>query len=160
MSKRPAESRSERRHAALKEKRSKPLCKVDAPHDLALATEPQRAVEGADPYNLVSEKTQITDQVRRRSLDDMRRLSEAIKNTPQWAPPQKTTRSALYRELSELRTALERALAEIKAIREGAADTANDHVVELAGELRNVAYHLEGALISLRAASGLTSTAD
>ena len=156
MTKKPGEATG--RHAQLK--RGKPLYKVEAPKDLALAPDPQRAVAGADPYNLLKEKPEITDQARPRSLDDMRRLSHSIKSTPQWTRPQKTTTSALYRRLAELRGDLERVLAEIEAIREGAAGTGNRHVVELVGELRSAAYQLEGAIASLSKASGLTDPKD
>lgn len=161
MSKRSCRSRSATlRLAALKEEHSNPLSEVDAPNKLALAPDSQRAVEGADPYNRVNEKTEITDQVRRRSLDDMRRLSEAIKSTAQWTRPQKTTNSTLCRQLSDLRTTLERVLAEIKGIREGASDSASRHVVEVTAQLESTVFHLECAIISLRAAGGLTSTLD
>ena len=48
----------------------------------------------ADPYNqtsLAPLRSGNTD--RRRSLDDMRRLSEVIKSAPYWVPPQKKPRS-------------------------------------------------------------------
>jgi hypothetical protein len=156
MSKRPDGSATGR-HAQLNPKRAKSLYRADTSRDLELAADPQRGADGADPYNLINEKTQITDAARRRSLDDMRRLSEAIKSTPKWTRPQKTTTSALYRRLSELRSDLEHALAEIQGIREGAAGAANPHLIELLGQLRDVTFHLEGAITSLRSAGGLAS---
>ena len=156
MSKR-ADGTATGRHAQLNPKRGKSLYRADTSRDLGLAADPQPGADGADPCNLINEKTQISDAARRRSLDDMRRLSEAIKRTPHWTRPQRATTSALYRRLSGLRGDLERALAEIQGIREGAAGAANRHVIELLGQLRDVTFHLEGAITSLRTAGGLTS---
>lgn len=154
MSKKPGESRSDTgRQAALKEKLTDPLYKVDAPNDLSVAAELQQTpISGADPYNqVVTEKKQMTDEARRRSLDDMRRLSEDIKSAPQWTRPQKTMASAVDLRLSDLCTTLERALAEIEGIHKGAASPVNPDIL---ARLRSAAYHLESALTSLHAASG------
>jgi hypothetical protein len=50
---------------------------------------------------------------------------------------------------------LERVLAEIQGIREGASSSADRHLVELMGQLRDVTFHLEGAVNGLKKASWL-----
>ena len=142
-------------HAQRTAKRPKPLFKLDVPNELSLASESRRAPGGADPYNVANSKPQpVVEPTRTRSLDDLRRLSEAIKTTPQWMRPQKTTTSAMYRRLEELRVELQRALKEVQAFREGGAGSDNRHVIELMGKLRDATFHLEGAVKCLTALEG------
>ncbi len=127
-------------------KRAKSYYRVDVPNELAIADElPKKTA--SDPYNLTNKTSQPTaDGTRRRSLDDMRRLSDAIRAAPSWTRPQTTASSALYRRLEELRADLERTLSEIRGIQAGVPSSADRHLVEVIGQLRDVAYHLEDAI--------------
>ena len=107
---------------------------------------PRRGSPGADPYNQVKESPPAApEKSKRRSLDDMRRLSETIKGAPTWSAPKKTSSADLDRRLAALRAELERVLAEIKALAEVAADPVN-RSVQLIGQLKDAACHLEDAL--------------
>jgi len=146
------------RPTQLDPQRPKSFYKLNAPNELALAADPQRGAAGSDPYNLVRGTSQLAAEPRQpRSLDDMRRLSDAIRTAPNWTRPRSTTSSALYRRLGELRGELERTLAEVQGLREGASASAaaNRHLVELMGQLRDAVYHLEGAVVCLKNAGGL-----
>jgi len=133
-------------HPQHKPKRTKPYYKLDAPDELAIADEPSQKTT-SDPYNLTDKTSQPTaDGTQRRSLDDMRRLSDAIKAAPSWTRPQTTVSSALYRRLGELRLDLERTLAEIRSVQAGVSRSADRQLVELVGHLREVASHLEAAI--------------
>ena len=114
---------------------------------LALVGTPQPA-PGSDPYNQTDEASPPPSQpLRRRSLDDMRRLSEAIKSAPTWTPPGKPATAALYRRLEALRVELQRSLDEINSLRAGA--QGEHHPRTLLVQLRDAAHHLGEAVKSL-----------
>jgi hypothetical protein len=107
---------------------------------------PRRGTPGADPYNQIKESPPVAPQKsKRRSLDDMRRLSETIKGAPTWSAPKRTSSADFDRRLAVLRADLERVLAEIKVLGEAAADPVNASG-ELLGQLKDAACHLEDAL--------------
>lgn len=118
-----------------------------APPPLAETKPPRRGSPGADPYNQVREPLPpvAPEKSKRRSLDDMRRLSETIKGAPTWTAPKKTSSADFDRRLTAVRAELERVLAEIKVLGETAAEPANvsDGII---GQLKDAACHLEDAL--------------
>jgi hypothetical protein len=114
--------------------------------DLAVTKRPRRGAPGADPYNQIKESPAVApDKGKRRSLDDMRRLSETIKGAPTWTPPKRASSADLDRRLAGLRAELERVLVEIRVLGEAAADPVNLSA-ELLGQLKDAACHLEDAL--------------
>ena len=116
---------------------------------LALTDAPQPAT-GSDPYNQADEPSAPPpDPGQRRSLDDMRRLSEAIKSAPTWTPPGKSATAALYRRVEALRVELQRSLDEINSLRTGA--QGGHHPRTLLVQLRDAAHHLGEAVKSLLA---------
>jgi hypothetical protein len=106
------------------------------------------AARGSDPYNQ-DEDAPPAGPARRRSLDDMRRLSEAIKTAPNWTRPGKSGSAALYKRLDAMRAELQRTLDEINSLRAGAARDASHNVRELMVLLRDAAHHLGEAINSL-----------
>jgi hypothetical protein len=117
--------------------------------NLAEAKPPRRGTPGADPYNQIRESSPAaSEKSKRRSLDDMRRLSETIKGAPTWTAPKRTSSADLDRRLAALRTELERVLAELRVLGEAAADPVNLSA-ELIGQLKDAACHLEDALDQL-----------
>src|SRR5580704_17486543 len=77
------------------------FAKLGVPDGLSVAG--RHDTLAADPYN-----QKLEDAPKRRSLDDMRRLSEAIKGTSKWQPQGET--SAFVEQLAALRMELERLL--------------------------------------------------
>jgi hypothetical protein len=101
---------------------------------------------GSDPYNQ-DDKPEEGPESPRRSLDDMRRLSEAIKTAPTWTAPKKSGTVALVRRLDALRVDLQRILDEINGLRQGGRD--ESHARALMVQLRDAAHHLGEAINSL-----------
>ena len=113
---------------------------------LAETKPPRRGTPGADPYNQIKESPPAApEKSKRRSLDDMRRLSETIKGAPTWTAPKRTSSADLDRRLADLRAELERVLAQVRVLGEAAADPVNLSA-ELTGPLKDAACHLEDAL--------------
>ena len=126
-----------------------PATAEDAPPSPTPGEERPPAVRGSDPYNQADDATPPAEPARRRSLDDMRRLSEAIKTAPNWTRPGKSGSAALYKRLDAMRTELQRTLDEINSLRAGAARDASHHVRELMVQLRDAAHHLGEAINDL-----------
>jgi len=80
----------------------------------------------------------------------MRRLSEAIKTTPNWTPPKRSSHGAVYKRLALMRGALERTLAELLSVIEGSAQLSDREAVSLVSQLRAAAYHLESSIDYLK----------
>lgn len=115
------------------------------PRELAIADDLSKLA--ADPYNTAAQQTS-EEKSKRRSLDDMRRLSETIKSAPSRTPHKKT--SAPHQRLAPLRGQLECALIEVKSIYREAQDCMDQKAAEmLIEQLRDAAEHIECALDEL-----------
>jgi hypothetical protein len=104
---------------------------------------------GSDPYNRADEPAPADETAKRRSLDDMRRLSETIKNAPRSKQAAKTSPEGLFEgpaRMAMLRADLERVLSEIGvlcAVGVAPGDVARANRIE---QLHRAAYHLEEAI--------------
>ena len=103
---------------------------------------------GSDPYNRAGEPAPADETANLRSLDDMRRLRETIKNAPR-SKQAKTSPEGLFEgpaRMAMLRADLERVLREIGVLcAAGIApgDVARASRIE---QLHRASYHLEEAI--------------
>jgi hypothetical protein len=116
------------------------LAKIGTPDGL---TVDKTGTWAADPYN--HKTLEQTDPPKRRSLDDMRRLSDAIKQNAKWAPESQP--AGFFERLGALRSDLECALKGVDALFEEALLQQGMH--DLAEQLRNATNHIENALDEL-----------
>ena len=110
--------------------------------DLALAETNRVKKLGSDPYNSTSAQRVAA----KRSLDDMRRLSEDIRTAPTWAPPPRSPASDLALRVAGLRVELERVLMELERLSAGAVDPADVQGGEQRRQMRDAARHLDDAI--------------
>ena len=123
---------------------SQPHNELSAHRSLSLADEPRQSVAGADPYNQTRQPTSAPfDKTKRRSLDDMRKLSDAIKRAPTWTPPEKIRAVQLVQRLAMLRGELERVVAEIRELSQTGSAPADVGPID---QLTEAAEHLANAL--------------
>jgi hypothetical protein len=117
------------------------FAKLGLPDGLSVAG--RADTSAADPYN-----QKLEDAPKRRSLDDMRRLSEAIKGTNKWQPQGET--SAFAKQLMALRVDLERSLRGAEGLHEEAILSADKQPMQrMAKKLRGAVDHIKGALEDL-----------
>ena len=106
-----------------------------------------------DPYNkTIPPVLQTSSDRKRRSLDDMRRLSENIKAASTWVRPQKKnqkTATELARNFTSVRAVLERVLAGMERLRNRPVDRTDPRVVALMEQLQDSTRHLEEAVACL-----------
>jgi hypothetical protein len=128
---------------------------ANTPGELSLA-DTQRLVSG-DPYN---NKNRVAtpkpaaphkpvDPNRRRSLDDMRQLSQDIRSAPTWVSPKRDASQELAQNLAGLRVELERALAQLRILRTMDPDPSDQRAAEMMEQLRDAARHLEQTISAL-----------
>ncbi len=112
---------------------------------LSLADEtPKRS--SSDPYNRANPSAApVADPGKRRSLDDMRHLSDAIKSAKTWAPPQKAEDAAADAAVARLRANLARMLADIAPLTRSDAEPTHPEAIR-ALQFRNIAAQLQQLL--------------
>jgi hypothetical protein len=104
---------------------------------------PQRS--SSDPYNRASpHAVPVAEPGKRRSLDDMRHLSDAIKSAKSWTPPQKAEDAAAA-AVARLRANLARMLADIAPLTRSDAEPTHPEAVR-ALQFRNIAAQLQQLL--------------
>lgn len=116
------------------------LAKIGTPDGLSVD---KTGTWAADPYN--HKKHEQTDPPKRRSLDDMRRLSNAIKENAKWSPESQP--AGFFERLGALRGDLECALKGVDGLFEEA--LLQQGMRDLAEQLRNAMNHIENALDEL-----------
>lgn len=111
--------------------------------DASASADERRRAPGFDPYNQT--RAARADKGNHRSPADMQRLSESIKGSPIWAPPQKT--AVAVHPLKALHGELERVLAELaRILSDPGLDPADHQVADLIATIRDVAHRLEDAI--------------
>ncbi len=113
---------------------------------LSLADEtPKRS--SSDPYNRANpQAAPAPEPGKRRSLDDMRHLSDAIKSAKTWAPPQKAEDAAAAdAAVTRLRANLARMLADIGPLTRSDAEPTHPAAIR-ALQFRNIAAQLQQLL--------------
>jgi len=113
---------------------------------LSLADEtPKRS--SSDPYNRANpHAAPVAEPAKRRSLDDMRHLSDAIKSAKTWAPPPKTEDAAAAdAAVARLRANLARMLADIAPLTRSDAEPTHPQAIR-ALQFRNIAAQLQQLL--------------
>ena len=112
---------------------------------LSLAEEaPKRP--NSDPYNRANaQATVAADPGKRRSLDDMRTLSDAIKSAKSWAPPRKAAEAAADAAVASLRASLARMLTDIAPLTRSDEDPTHPQAIR-ALQFRNIAAQLQQLL--------------
>jgi len=121
--------------------------------ELSLADEPAKPGRGTpgDPYNRVSSAPPAAAEKNlRRSLDDMRQLSERIKDASTWSAPPKVSAAEFERRLQEVRVKVDRVGAELKALNDAASDPANRQNVEFVVRLSDAMQYLRKVYESLK----------
>jgi hypothetical protein len=106
---------------------------------------------GSDPYNRTI-GAPGPDKEKRRSLDDMRRLSDYIKSASTWEeqrPERLAAGEQLFLQLAGLRVELERVLTEFDRLDVGDIDPGDLQAVTLRSQLRDAARSVEEAIIHL-----------
>jgi hypothetical protein len=98
---------------------------------------------GSDPYNTTSARP---DTGSKRSLDDMRRLSEDIRTAPTWVAPRRRVASELSLRVASLRVELERVLTELESLAAGTVDASELQAAEQRRQLRDAVRYLEDAI--------------
>ena len=114
-----------------------------ARRDLSLSETNRARKLGSDPYNSSSAKPQTASK---RSLDDMRRLSEDIRTAPTWVAPRRNVASELSLCVASLRVDLERALTELERLASGTVDPSDLQAADQRRQLRDAARYLEDAI--------------
>jgi hypothetical protein len=118
------------------------IARLGTPADLSIE---KTGTWAADPYNKKSEQSALA---KRRSLDDMRRLSEAIKAGAQWTPQNES--SAFFDRLAALRADLECTCKRVEALYgEALHSTCEQSAQGMAEQLRNAVDQIENALDEL-----------
>jgi hypothetical protein len=115
------------------------------PPDISIGWEPP----GSDPYNRAGEPALDPSETKRRTLDDMRRLSESIKNAPRWEQPAKISPEPLFEQMARmamLRANLERTLSEIEALSAAGVPPSDGAMARLRQQLLRATHHLEDAI--------------
>ena len=106
---------------------------------------------GSDPYNNTI-AAPGPDKEKRRSLDDMRRLSDYIRSASTWEsqrPERLAAGEQLFLQLAGLRVELERVLAEFDRLDVGDINPGDLQAVTLRSQLRDAARSVEEAIIHL-----------
>jgi hypothetical protein len=115
---------------------------VAAQREISLADTSRAKKLGSDPYNSTSAEVAAA----KRSLDDMRRLSDEIKTAPTWVPPRRALVSEQTLRLAGLRVELERVLTELERLTAGAIDPSDLQAGEQRRQIRDAARYLEDAI--------------
>jgi hypothetical protein len=113
-----------------------------AKRDLSLAETNRVKKLGSDPYNSPTAKRVAA----KRSLDDMRRLSEDIRTAPTWVPPPRDLASDLALRVAGLRVELERVLTELERLTAAAVDPADVQGTDQRRQIRDAVRYLEDAI--------------
>jgi len=112
---------------------------------LSLAEESQKHAS-SDPYNRITSPALPTaDPGKRRSLDDMRHLSHAIKSAKTWEPPQRSQSGGAGVTVAKLRADLARMVAEVAPLTRSDAEPEHPHA-RRALQFRNFAAQLQHLL--------------
>jgi hypothetical protein len=106
--------------------------------------EQRKPLTEADPYNRVMPRKEPTGG--KRLLDDMRRLSEDIKQASSWVAPPKIGAHKLMEKMEDLRVELEPLLQQVRELTRCVPDRGDRHADELLTQLKESAFHLEDAL--------------
>jgi len=107
---------------------------------------------GSDPYNSTIGAPPGPEKEKRRSLDDMRRLSDYIRSASTWEsqrPERLAAGEQLFLQLAGLRVELERVLAEFDRLDVGDINPGDLQAVRLRSQLRDAARSVEEAIIHL-----------